>query len=178
MNVVKVSLDSSFVLYLRNVNFFTFLFYDAWFFDKSASPLAQNRWAMEYKLEEYDNISRCLQCGSAIEYGGRADRKFCSPGCKNRYHNYRRSRRRDLAQRSIMGALEKNYEVLDKLIMMEVTSLDRVTLAYMGFDPAFSTSFCKLGRKSVYTCFDISYELTPTRIKRIKLLNPEETTSE
>lgn len=138
----------------------------------------KKKTAMEYELEELEDISRCLQCGCAIEYGGRSDRKFCSPGCKNRYHNYRRSRRRDVAQRSVMGALEKNYEVLDKLIMMDVKSLDRVTLAYMGFDPAFSTSYCRLGRRSLYTCFDISYELTASRIKKIKLLVPEEPTLE
>ena len=131
-----------------------------------------------WRMEEFDDISRCLQCGTAIDYGGRADRKFCSQGCKNRYHNYRRSRRKDMAQRSIMTALEKNYEVLDKLVMMDVTSLDRVTLAYMGFDPAFSTSYCKMGRKNVYTCFDISYELTPSRIKRIQMIIPDESTSE
>ena len=145
-------------------------------------PKAHHIWpklvAMEYKLEEIENISRCLQCGSAIDYTGRPDRKFCSVACKNRYHNYRRSRRKDYAQRSVMGALEKNYEVLDKLILMDVKSLDRVTLAYMGFDPAYSTSFCRLGRHNVYTCFDICYELTPSRIRKIKLMIPDEPTSE
>lgn len=136
----------------------------------------KNLQAMLFKPEEEENIVRCIQCGRPIDGGGRPDRKFCSAGCKNRYHNYRRSRRKDLAQRSILGALEKNYEVLDKLLLMDVKSLDRVTLAFMGFDPAFSTSFCRLGRHNVYTCFDICYELTPSRIKRIRLLQTDDST--
>ena len=40
---------------------------------------------MEYKVEEIEDLSRCLQCGSVIDYSGRPDRKFCSSGCKNRY---------------------------------------------------------------------------------------------
>ena len=133
---------------------------------------------MEYKFNlEEEGIPRCLQCGTVIDYGGRLGKKFCSSGCKNRYHNYRRSRRRDIAQRSIMGALEKNYDVLDKLLSMEVKSMDRITLAYMGFDPAYVTAYYRIGRRNIYTCFDISYELTPTRIRKIRLLGAEPATS-
>ena len=132
---------------------------------------------MEYKLEDSGDLSRCLQCGSVIDYGGRPDRKFCSAGCKNRYHNYRRFRRRDVAQRSVVSKLEKNYEVLDRIIQMGAKSVDRVTLAYMGFDPAYSTSYCHLGRKHIYTCFDIRYELTSSRVKSISLMVTDEFTS-
>ena len=125
---------------------------------------------MKYKVEEGDNISRCLQCGSIIDYGGRPDRKFCSAGCKNRYHNYRRFRRRDLAQRSVVGKLAKNYEILDRIIHLGLDGMDRVTLAYMGFDPAYATSYCRMGRKNIYTCFDIKYELTPSKIRAVSVM--------
>ena len=129
---------------------------------------------MEYKkVEPFEDISRCLQCGGVIDYGGRPDRKFCSPGCKNRYHNYRRYRRRDIAQRSVFGRLEKNYEVLDKVINLGVDAMDRITLAYMGFDPAYATSYCRLGRKHIYTCFDIRYELTASKVRAISVINSE-----
>ena len=140
---------------------------------------AKLKTGMQYKVEvEEEDLSRCLQCGSIIDYGGRPDRKFCSAGCKNRYHNYRRFRRRDLAQRSVMGRLEKNYEVLDKIIQLGVESMDRVTLAYMGFDPAYATSYCRLGRKNIYTCFNIRYELTQSRIRAVSLMESEEERSD
>lgn len=122
---------------------------------------------MEYKLEEKEDLSRCLQCGNVIEYGGRPDRKFCSQGCKNRYNNYRRYHRRDVSERNILGVLDRNHLVLERLIGMKVKRLDRVTLAYMGFDPGYSTSYCRIGRRNIYTCFNIRYELTPTRIRDI-----------
>lgn len=122
---------------------------------------------MEYHLEDKESLSRCLQCGNVIDYGGRPDRKFCSQGCKNRYHNYRRFHRRDLSERAIMGTLDRNYQVLEKLLAMRVKSMDRVTLAFMGFDPGYSTSYCRIGRHNVYTCFDIRYELTSSRIRKI-----------
>lgn len=125
---------------------------------------------MAYKLDQNEDFSRCLQCGTIIGYGGRPDRKFCSVGCKNRYHNYRRFRRRDLSQRTVVGKLEKNYEILDKIITLGLKGMDRITLNYMGFDPAYSTSYCKIGRRHVYTCFDIRYELTPSRVKNVSLI--------
>jgi len=126
---------------------------------------------MEYKLEEKEAQCRCLQCGNAIDYSGRPDRKFCSNGCKNRYHNYRRFHRRDLTERNILNILDRNHHVLDGLLKMNVRSLDRISLTYMGFNPEYATSFCQTGRRVVYTCFDIRYELTPTRIRKIALLD-------
>jgi len=125
---------------------------------------------MEYKVEEIEELSRCVQCGSVIEFGGRPDRKFCCAGCKNRYHNYRRNRRRDSAQRSVVGKLEKNYDILDRLIKLGLKSMDRITMKYMGFDAEYATSIVRIGRKHIYTCFDIRYEITPTRVKGIKML--------
>ena len=132
---------------------------------------------MEYKVEEIEDLSRCLQCGGVIDYGGRPDRKFCCAGCKNRYHNYRRVRRRDSAQRSVVGKLEKNYEILDRLITLGLKSMDLITMAYMGFDQDYATSIVQIGRKHIYTCFDIRYEMTPTRVKAIKLIVEEESIS-
>ena len=85
----------------------------------------RDRPEMDYKVDENADVSRCLQCGSVIDYGGRPDRKFCCAGCKNRYHNYRRFRRRDTAQRSVFGRLEKNYEILDNIIHLGLGGMDR-----------------------------------------------------
>ena len=142
--------------------------------EKAFDICAKSECAMEYKVEEIEDLSRCLQCGSVIDYGGRPDRKFCSAGCKNRYHNYRRFRRKDLAQRSGVGKLDKNYEILAKLISLGLKSMDRITMNYMGFNPDYATSITRIGRKNVYTCFDIRYEITPTRVKAIMYIEEEE----
>lgn len=133
---------------------------------------------MEYKIDDNEYVSRCLQCGSVINYSGRADRKFCCAGCKNRYHNYRRFRRTDSAQRSVFVKLERNYEILDNLIRLGLNGMDRVTLGYMGFDPAYATSYYRMGRKNVYTCFDIRYELTTSKVKGVSLIETGESTLE
>lgn len=135
---------------------------------------AKRKQDMDYKVGEKDVVSRCLQCGSVIDYSGRPDRKFCCPGCKNRYHNYRRFRRRDTAQRSVFGRLEKNYEILDNIIHLGLGGMDRVTLGYMGFDPAYATSYYRLGRRHIYTCFDIRYELTPSKVRNVSLIESGE----
>ena len=132
---------------------------------------------MDYKVVETEDVARCLQCGSVIDYGGRPDRKFCSAGCKNRYHNYRRFKRHDVAQRSVFGRLEKNYDILENIIHLGLKGMDRVTLAYMGFDPAYATSFHRLGRKNIYTCFDIRYELTASKVRGVRLIESGEAIS-
>ena len=145
---------------------------------KKDFTFAQKQKAMKYDFEKEEKPCRCLQCGTVIDYGGRHDRKFCSAGCKNRYHNYRRYRRSDLSQRGVLGKLSRNHEILEKLVRMDVKTLDRITLMFMGFDPAFSTSCCRIGRHTIYTCFDIRYELTPSRIKRILPIMDDLPTSE
>ena len=141
---------------------------------KALDICVKSERVMEYKVEEIEDLSRCLQCGSVIDYGGRPDRKFCCAGCKNRYHNYRRVRRHDSTQRSVVGKLDKNYEILEKLIRLGLKSMDRITMNYMGFYPDYATSITKIGRKNVYTCFDIRYEITPTRVKSIRYILDED----
>ena len=63
--------------------------------------------------------------------------------------------------------LEHNHSILDKLVMLGVGSLDRVTLANLGYNQDYVTSYRKSGVHHQFACFDIHYEQTPTRIKKI-----------
>ena len=103
-----------------------------------------------------DKESRCLMCGEVFS-SGRVDRLFCSTRCKNMWHNRLR-------------IPDKNRNVLEKLIKLGVYSVDRLTLIHLGFNMSYFTSMEKIRHRWVYSCLDIQYELTPTRIKHMKYL--------
>lgn len=108
----------------------------------------------------------CICCGDLILYG-RPDRKFCSSTCKNRWHNRQKYPAQELVERRIIRILRRNHDILDRLIRLDIHSLDRVTLMSLGYHPDYVTSYRRVGVRNEYTCFDIHYELTPTRIKKI-----------
>ena len=121
---------------------------------------------MAYKIEEMKHPVHCLYCGGIIPYG-RADKKFCSLQCKNRWNNRRKAPDpRPLVQR-VLRILDRNHGILDKLLKLGISSLDLLTLQSLGFNLEYATSYKKAGVHHQYTCFDIHYELTPSRIKKI-----------
>ena len=108
------------------------------------------------------NARLCLECGDAIEYG-RVSRKFCCDECRNRYHyklgrNYRSSRMR------VSRALERNHDVLDRLLEMSVVSISLEELSKLGFDPLYTTACQKAGPHMEYRCYDIKYYKSDRRI--------------
>lgn len=120
-------------------------------------------------LEDEKNEARCPQCGKLLAYG-RVDRRFCSVACKNLWHNRQRYPGREKEIKRVLRILDKNREVLDKLLKMDVHSLDRVTLEHLGFNVNYFTSIRKYRHYWIYTCLDICYELTPSRIRRLSYL--------
>ena len=70
-------------------------------------------------------------------------------------------------ERRIIRILENNHAILDKLLRLGIRSLDRISLVNLGYNPDFVTSYRKQGVHHEYACFDIHYELTPTRIKKM-----------
>lgn len=112
----------------------------------------------------------CPQCGRALG-SGRVDRRFCSVACKNRWHNCQRSPSREKQVQRVLRILDHNREVLEKLLRLDIHSVDRGTLVFLGFNLNYFTSLYRAGRRQwVYTCLNIRYELTPTRIKNIAFL--------
>ena len=113
----------------------------------------------------------CLQCGGLI-FDGRYDRKYCSDKCRNKYHNSQRSRMRGIRLK-VLNSLEKNYDILDRLLRMGCRSMGKLELADMGFKCSVVTSFCKKARALECRCFDIRYNDRSGKITDIsRVLNP------
>lgn len=121
---------------------------------------------MPYRKKDPDLRQHCLQCGDPMEYG-RADRKFCSQACRNRWNNTRRFPSRESAERKVLLLLQNNYAILRRLVIMGVRSIDFKTLRQLGFQEGYVTCFRKVGHRNLFGCFDICYEQTPSRVKKL-----------
>lgn len=115
--------------------------------------------------ESANNHESCLECGS--HFYGRANKKFCSEGCKNRYHNRRYQGIRNTKCR-ILNILEKNYDLLSHLIQDNRLSVEIVELLVLGYNPDYITSFRKAGKYSMCSCYDIIFFRSDTRIYNIR----------
>ncbi len=128
---------------------------------------------MEYEINLIKE--RCLECGDYIDYG-RPDKKFCNDGCKNRYHNrYLREERR-IRQR-VINALNRNYDILLRLIRCDIMEISMMELRGMGFNFDYITSFQRMYRHEVFMCYDISFQLRGglfTSITKLSLNLPPE----
>lgn len=127
----------------------------------------QKPQTMPYPKHIADLEPHCLQCGDLIAYG-RSDRKFCSPDCKNEYNNRRRHLpAREDSEPWVLTHLRANYAILRRLLIMGVHSIGQETLRQLGFRPEFVTFYKKLGHRTQFGCFDIRYEQTPSRVKKL-----------
>ena len=114
----------------------------------------------------------CLECGDELGYG-RSDRKFCSETCKNRWNNRKYHYSRSSRLR-ILGILDRNYSVLEKLLRLDIRSISLGDIAQMGYNKEFVTSYHKVGSHDEYRCFDIKYCCSASRIFRIERVSPQE----
>lgn len=120
---------------------------------------------------ENEETERCLECGDSLEYGGRKGRKFCSEACKNSYHNKKAHDARHL-HLHIISSLNKNYEILSKLIQIRIDKLDLSLLYQLGFNPSFITGYRKVKNHNEFSCFEFSYILTETKIYNLHKKKP------
>ena len=131
------------------------------------SPTFGTKW-LPMGYETGHSFGHCLECGDIIEYGhGRPDRKFCSSDCKNRWHNKRRAVSWLAYAHKVQKVLARNHDILERLLQIGLTSIDRMSLGRLGFDFNYVTSYHKIGQRNVYGVYDITYEATPSRIFRI-----------
>ena len=107
----------------------------------------------------------CLECGDKIRYG-RTDKKFCCEECKNRHYN-RQAKDGRTFRRKILGQLNRNYEILDSLLRAGLTCADMTDLISAGFLPGIMTSCRRMRTRIEYSCFDIKYIMTPSRLSSI-----------
>lgn len=123
---------------------------------------------MEYKVANR-KIPVCLECGDKIRYG-RTDKKFCCDECRMRYH-HEQIKSGKTYKRRILSVLSRNYDILENLLRSEVESVDLLDLEGLGFIPGVVTSYRKVNKHDEYTCFDIKYIMTPTRVTGIKKIS-------
>ena len=116
---------------------------------------------MEYKSKG-KKMSVCLQCGDRIRYGSQ-DKKFCCEACKTNYHNKLTKESRHF-KRMVLSRLNRNYDILESILCSGMNSADMTDLLTMGFSPNIATSYCTLRGHTEYSCFDIKYRLTPSKV--------------
>jgi len=123
---------------------------------------------MNYQLDE--TVPHCLECGEPLSYG-RGDRKFCSNSCKNRYHNREARNWRGRYARTI-GILQKNHDILKRLVQIGVRSISKTELVQLGYRTDFVTSSRRESRRTVCHCFDIVFRETETRLTNLGTETP------
>ena len=126
------------------------------------------RHVMEYKIANR-KMPTCLECGDKIRYG-RTDKKFCCDVCRMKYH-HEQVKISKIYRRRVLAVLTRNYEILDNLLKTDVDAVDLFDLEGLGFIPGVVTSDRKVNRHDEYTCFDIKYIMTPTRVSCIKKIS-------
>lgn len=117
---------------------------------------------MDYDKKYVRNMPRCLECGEQIRYG-RTDKKFCCEECKTRHHNNQAKAGRAFRNK-VTSIMNRNYEILDELIRSGASSADLIDLMSVGFAPGIVTSYRRSGKHDVFTCYDIKYVMTRTRL--------------
>lgn len=127
-------------------------------------PLPERFCFMEYN-RKIRITARCLHCGEHIGYG-RTDRKFCSDECRFTHHNAEHRRSRSFKRR-ILSQLSSNYEILDGLYAADMDSFNLTDLVARGFVTGVMTSHVRVGGHDEYTCFDIKYRMSSTRVYSI-----------
>ena len=115
--------------------------------------------------EEGKRVGVCLECGRVLPRG-RGDRKFCSTACKNRWH-YREEGWLKGLKTKIIGTLDRNRAILDRLLQEGVTSIEIPDLAQMGYNFDCVTSYHRVRNHDEYRCYDIKYYMSESRVFRI-----------
>lgn len=70
-------------------------------------------------------------------------------------------------RRRIIAVLNRNYAILDEMLREGRLSAGITELAEIGFTPNMVTSVSKSRKHMEYSCFDIRYVMTETRIHSI-----------
>ena len=121
-----------------------------------------------YKTVNEDEGAHCLECGEPLY--GRTDKKFCSCGCKNKYHGSLRAGRQAVIN-AAMRSLERNYRILESIYMLNSTACPIERLTVMGFQPDFVTHRVRKNKKHLeYRCFDFVYNLSSSKLFNLRRL--------
>lgn len=67
----------------------------------------------------------------------------------------------------VTAILDRNYEILDELVLSGVESIWVADAIAIGYNPAYVTSYRKHGKRTMCHCYDISYVTTENRMTSI-----------
>jgi predicted nucleic acid-binding Zn ribbon protein len=97
----------------------------------------------------------CPECGNKIL--GRADKKFCSDGCRNAHNNALNKDTKNL-MRNVNNRLRKNYRILESLNPTGKTKIGKDKLQRGGFDFSHFTSiYTTKAGTTYYYVYDQGY---------------------
>ena len=118
-----------------------------------------------------DEYPVCLQCGVDITKG-RSDRKFCSDGCKNLFHNKLKIQEHHEIKK-VDTILKRNRRILKKIFnpRKEEVFVNKEVLLKQGFDFNFHTHthITKKYKNEFTFCYDYGYlEIAKDRYRLIK----------
>lgn len=99
---------------------------------------------------------KCLECGTEIM--GRVDKKYCSDGCRNAYHNRTKPESKNLI-RNINNRLKKNYKILDSFKLNDgKTRTTKNRLLDKNFDFNYITNLYTTKKGTTYYfVYDLGY---------------------
>lgn len=121
----------------------------------------------KYKVMEK---SECLECGQPIGYGSRQGQKFCCSSCRYTYNN--RNRVNSIkCKKKIEHILQKNYSILCHIIRLHMDNFLVNEAVAMGFNASFMTSVIRYPTYMEYTCFDIAYRISDTKLFKIRRMS-------
>lgn len=100
---------------------------------------------------------KCLDCGKPVF--GRADKKFCSDGCRNSYNNKTKQASTNYI-RNVNNILSKNRRILEELNPGGKTKKHKDQLLKKGFDFDYFTNVYTTKEGSEYRfCYEQGYLL-------------------
>ena len=109
----------------------------------------------------------CQVCGILIQ--GRSDKKFCTSDCRSHHHNVKNQKEKKIYQK-INKRLIANRNILQKLHLVKIKKISRLSILKKGFDFDYLThiSFSKTGKKQFF-CYEYGYsELKNDQFRLIK----------
>ncbi len=101
------------------------------------------------------DAKHCLECGS--EFFGRADKKFCTDGCRNSFNNKINSNTTNYI-RNVNRRLRQNRMILERFNQNGKTTTHRDQLLKAGFDFDFCTNtYVTKENKEYRFCYEHGY---------------------
>jgi hypothetical protein len=111
---------------------------------------------------------QCLYCKTEIV--GRADKKFCDPGCRSAYNNQVNGARNNY-MRTIDIRLKRNRRILLNQLRDGQESISTLDLIDKGFDFKYSTHTSLNEAKVEYWCYDVGFSENELRETHLDLFS-------